>query len=83
MESPVDGFATSDVPGERVIDKPELPPGGLSTDAEVYTEVVMGTGQLKRGTVDGFDNTALYAQASGWYSKLQKSFISLRFSCFA
>ena len=55
MESPVDGFATSDVPGERVIDKPELPPGGLSTDAEVYTEVVMGTGQLKRGTADGFE----------------------------
>jgi len=22
---------------------------------------------LSRGTVDGFDNTALYAQASGWY----------------
>jgi hypothetical protein len=38
-----------------VIDKPELPPQGISTDSEVYTEFVMGAGQLKRGTIGRFE----------------------------
>lgn len=55
MNTPIDGHSTSAVPGERVIDKPELPEGGLSTDNTVYTEVIMGTGQMKRGTFDKFE----------------------------
>ena len=43
MEEPIDGRTTSTTPGERIIDKPELPKGGVSTDSEVYTEVVEGT----------------------------------------
>ena len=55
MEGPMDGFSTSNVPGNRIIDKPELPPQGLSTDSEVYTEIVAGSQQLKRGTIDKFE----------------------------
>ena len=55
MASSIDGLNTSSVPGERVIDKPELPPEGLSSDSEVYTEVVAGSTQLKRGVVEGFE----------------------------
>ena len=54
MEGPIDGLSTSDVPGKRIIDKPELPSQGLYTDSEVYTEVVAGSKQLKRGTADKF-----------------------------
>ncbi len=53
MDKPIDGRTTSTVPGERVIDKPELPPQGLSTDNTVYTEVL--TGQMKRGTFSQFE----------------------------
>ena len=55
MESPIDGQTTSSVPGERVIDKPELPPQGLYTDSEVLTEVVEGAVQLKRGKAGEFE----------------------------
>ena len=55
MESPIDGWSTSHVPGERIIDKPELPSQGVSTDSEVYTEVVAGSSQLKRGTIEHFE----------------------------
>jgi len=55
MEGPMDGFSTSNFPGKRIIDKPELPPQGLSTDSEVYTEVVAGSQQLKRGTIEKFE----------------------------
>jgi len=55
MEKPIDGFKTPSEPGQRIIDKPELPPGGIATDSEVYTEVVMGEGQLKRGTYGKFE----------------------------
>ncbi|OGA06606.1 MAG: hypothetical protein A2W68_12970 [Betaproteobacteria bacterium RIFCSPLOWO2_02_64_14] len=55
MEKPLDGAALPRVVGERVIDKPELPSQGISTDNEVYTEVVVGTGQLKRGTFRHFE----------------------------
>ena len=33
MEEPIDGYSTSSVPGERIIDKPELPKGGVTTDS--------------------------------------------------
>jgi len=39
METPLDGMNTPSEVGQRVIDKPELPPGGITTDSEVYTEV--------------------------------------------
>jgi hypothetical protein len=55
MEKPVDGNALSSEIGQRIIDKPELPPQGVSTDNEVYTEVVAGEMHLKRGTVGKFE----------------------------
>ena len=53
MTTPVDGNSSPEDVGQRVIDKPELPRGGIYTDNEVYTEVVEA--QLKRGTFDGFE----------------------------
>ncbi len=53
MEKPIDGRTTSTVPGERVIDKPELPPQGLFTDNTVHTEVI--TAQIKKGTFGKFE----------------------------
>ena len=55
MDKPLDGFSTSSEVGHRVIDRPELPAGGIATDSEVYTEVVMSEGQLKRGTYGKFE----------------------------
>lgn len=55
MTKPVDGMNLPSEVGQRVIDKPELPPEGIATDSEVYTEVVVGEGQLKRGTIGKFE----------------------------
>jgi hypothetical protein len=55
VESPIEGRSTSHVPGERIIDKPELPAQGVATDSEVFTEVVLGSTQLKRGTVEDYE----------------------------
>ena len=55
MDKPLDGFDLPSEPGSRIIDKPELPPQGVATDSEVYTEFVVGEGQLKRGTVGKFE----------------------------
>jgi hypothetical protein len=55
VEKPLDGFDLPEKIGERVIDKPELPTQGLATDSTVYTEVVIGEGQLKRGTIGKFE----------------------------
>ena len=55
MEKPLDGGNLPNKIGERIIDKPELPPQGVSTDNEVYTEVVADEGQLKRGTFGRFE----------------------------
>ena len=55
MKKPVDGMNLPSEVGQRVIDKPELPPEGIATDSEVYTEVVVGEGQLKRGTIGKFE----------------------------
>lgn len=55
MDKPVDGNNLPSAIGERIIDKPELPPQGVSTDNEVYTEVVADEGQLKRGTFGKFE----------------------------
>jgi len=45
----------SDKPGERVIDKPELPAPGITNENEALTEVVEGELQLKRGTAGKFE----------------------------
>jgi len=55
MEKPLDGFNLPEKIGERIIDKPELPSQGLLTDSTVYTEIVVGEGQLKRGTIGKFE----------------------------
>ena len=41
--------------GERVIDKPELPPGGITNENDVHTEVVAGEMHLKRGVAGQFE----------------------------
>ena len=55
MEKPVDGMNSPSEVGQRIIDKPELPPQGLSTDSTVYTEVLAGEMHLKRGTIGKFE----------------------------
>ena len=45
----------SEKPGERVIDKPELPAGGITNENDVYTETIAGELQLKRGTAGKFE----------------------------
>jgi hypothetical protein len=55
VEKPLDGFNLPTEVGQRVIDKPELPAAGINTDSEVHTEVVIGSGQLKRGTIGKFE----------------------------
>jgi hypothetical protein len=55
MEKPLDGTNRPSEAGQRIIDKPELPPQGVSTDNEVYTEFVADEMQLKRGTFGKFE----------------------------
>lgn len=55
MDKPLDGMNLTSEIGQRVIDKPELPPGGIATDSEVYTEVIEGSMHLKRGTIGRFE----------------------------
>ncbi|MBI4195832.1 MAG: hypothetical protein HY526_12225 [Betaproteobacteria bacterium] len=54
MTKPLGNEDLSDKVGERVIDKPELPAGGITNENDVYTEVVSGEMQLKRGTAGKF-----------------------------
>ena len=55
MQQPRDSANLSNEVGQRIIDKPELPPQGFTTDSEVYTEIVAGEMQLKRGTFRHFE----------------------------
>lgn len=55
MDKPVDGNNLPSEVGNRIIDKPELPTQGVTTDNEVYTEFVAMEGQLKRGTFGDFE----------------------------
>jgi hypothetical protein len=55
MTKPLGNENLSDKVGERVIDKPELPPGGITNENDVLTEVVSGEMQLKRGTAGKFE----------------------------
>jgi hypothetical protein len=55
MDKPLDGMNLTDQVGQRIIDKPELPSQGVTTDSEVYTEVIAGEMHLKRGTIGKFE----------------------------
>ena len=55
MEKPLGNDDLSSKPGERVIDKPELPAGGITNENDVHTEFVAGGMQLKRGTAGRFE----------------------------
>jgi hypothetical protein len=45
----------SDKPGERIIDKPELPAEGVTNENDVMTETVSGQMQLKLGHAGKFE----------------------------
>jgi len=45
----------SDKPGERVIDRPELPAQGITNENDVLTETMPGEMQLKRGKSGEFE----------------------------
>jgi hypothetical protein len=49
MIDPLGNESLSDKPGERIIDKPELPAGGVTNENDVLTETVSGRMQLKVG----------------------------------
>ena len=49
MEQPLDPRKDSSVPGERAIDKPELPAPGYVFTMSADTETIEGEGQLKLG----------------------------------
>jgi hypothetical protein len=55
MAKPLGNEDLSDKPGERVIDKPELPAAGITNENEVVTEVMAGELQLKRGRSGKFE----------------------------
>lgn len=55
MAKPLSNEDLSDQVGERVIDKPELPPSGITNENDVRTEVVSGEMQLKRGVAGKFE----------------------------
>ena len=69
MEKPVDGMNLPSAVGQRIIDKPELPTQGVSTDSEVYTEVMAGEMHLKRGTIGKFEVFSDEAQRIGGTDK--------------
>jgi len=55
MAKPLGNEDLSVKPGERVIDKPELPAAGITNENEAHTEVMAGEMQLKRGTSGNFE----------------------------
>ena len=55
MAKPLGNEDLSDKAGERVIDQPELPPGGITNENDVHTEVVAGEMHLKRGVAGKFE----------------------------
>ena len=55
MAKPLGNEGLSSKPGERVIDKPELPAGGITNENDVHTEFVAGELQLKRGIAGKFE----------------------------
>ena len=55
MDKPLGNEDLSSVPGERIIDKPELPAAGVTNGNDVFTEFVLGEAQLKRGLAEKFE----------------------------
>ena len=55
MTKPLGNDDLSDKPGERVIDKPELPAAGITNENDVLTETVTGQLQLKRSRSGKFE----------------------------
>ena len=55
MEEPLDASKLRTEVGQRVIDKPDLPPQGIFTDNEAYAETVAGEMHLRRGLADKFE----------------------------
>ena len=55
MTKPLGNEDLSDKPGERVIDKPELPAQGITNENDVLTETVAGELQLKRSAAGKFE----------------------------
>jgi len=55
MAVPLGNDDLSAKPGERVIDRPELPTAGITNENEAHTEVLSGNMQLKRGTSGKFE----------------------------
>lgn len=55
MAKPLGNEDLSDKPGERVIDKPELPAAGITNENEAVMEVMAGEMQLKRGKSGKFE----------------------------
>ena len=55
MTQPLGNEDLSDKPGERVIDKPELPAQGITNENDVVTEVIAGEMHLKRGVFGKFE----------------------------
>jgi hypothetical protein len=55
MTQPLCNEDLSDKPGERIIDKAELPVAGITNENDVLTETVSGQVQLKRGKAGKFE----------------------------
>ena len=54
-DKPLNPFEQSGKPGERIIDKPELPPQGFAVHIEADTESIEGEMHLKVGQSRGFE----------------------------
>jgi hypothetical protein len=54
-DKPLGNEDLSEKVGERVIDKPELPAPGITTENDVLTETIAGELQLKRGISGKFE----------------------------
>jgi len=55
MTKPLGNEDLSSKPGERVVDKAELPAGGITNENDVFTEQLAGEMHLKRGRFGKFE----------------------------
>jgi hypothetical protein len=55
MTKPLGNEDLSSKPGERVVDKPELPAQGITNENDVLTEQLAGEMHLKRGKSGKFE----------------------------
>lgn len=54
MEEPLKYAEAPTMPGERIIDKPELPPRGVLMQLAADTETIPGKGMVKVGRSRGY-----------------------------